>query len=104
MNGNEMTEQRTFVERAPREALQCTAEIAGPTITSFMTRVWNISMSGMLIDHNDQVSVGDVITARLPGNGLVFGQVVRVKQANAGVKFLAPINVQAYKAALSAPS
>lgn len=93
---------RSFTPRAPREASQCLARIFGPTIADFTSRVHNISTSGMLLDHGGQLSVGDVIFAELPGLGDVLGEIVRLKDSAAGVKFSAPINLAAYRRALDA--
>ncbi len=95
---------RSFTPREPREASQCLARIFGPTIADFTSRVHNISRSGMLLDHGGQLSIGDVIFAELPGLGNVLGEIVRLKESAAGVKFSAPINLGLYRQALNTGS
>lgn len=92
---------RSFTPRASRESSQCMARIFGPTITDFTSRVHNISTSGMLLDHDGQLKVGDVIFAELPGLGNILGEIVRLKDSAAGVKFSAPINLASYRRALA---
>lgn len=91
---------KTFIERAPRQNLSCTAEISGPTVPTFQSRVRNISSSGMLIDHFGHVSVGDVIISKLPGAEDLVGTIVRVRDGTAGVRFLASFDVSRYRESL----
>lgn len=90
-----------IVPRAPREQPRCAVDIFGPTINRFNSMIRNISTSGMLIDHQGQLSVGDFIVAKLPGLGEVMGEVVRLKDGGAGMKFTAPINLPAFRRAVT---
>ncbi|WP_145958997.1 PilZ domain-containing protein [Sphingobium sp. SCG-1] len=91
---------KTFIERAPRQNLSCTAEISGPTVPTFQSRVRNISSSGMLIDHYGHVSVGDVVISKLPGADDMVGTIVRVRDGTAGVRFLSAFDVNGYRSSL----
>ena len=92
-------QRRRHVPRAERMASHHVIEISGPTTAAFRSRVRNVSSSGMLIDNVGHVSVGDVVTATLPGAGQVMGTVVRLKDAAAGIRFLSAISLAAFKAA-----
>lgn len=91
---------KTFVERAPREQARCVAEISGPTVPTFESRVSNISNSGMLIEQFGHMSVGDVVIARIPGVEDLVGTIVRVRDGTAGVRFLAPFDLRRYRSNL----
>lgn len=93
-------EPKTFIERAPRQNLSCMAEISGPTVPTFQSRVRNISNSGMLIDHYGHVSVGDVVISKLPGAEDLVGTIVRVRDGTAGIRFLSAFDVNGYRRSL----
>lgn len=88
-----------FVERAPREELQCHADFHGPTVAAFKSRVRNISTSGMLIDCPAALRIDDVLVARLPGIGEVICTVVRLRNGRAGIRFSSLIDLAVYRRA-----
>ena len=94
-------EKECFVARAPREQHQCMLEIFGPTINAFASRIRTISTSGMLIDHGGRLSVGDFVVAKMPGLGDVMGEIVRLRDSGAGMKFTAPISLSTFRDALA---
>jgi hypothetical protein len=94
-----MERTRTYVARAERVVSHHVVEISGPTTNAFRSRIRNVSSTGMLIDHLGQISVGDVVSATLPGAGAIIGTVVRLKDARAGVRFINAISLAAYRAA-----
>ncbi|MDO7841231.1 PilZ domain-containing protein [Sphingomonas immobilis] len=77
-----------IIPRAPRHDVDVAAEIAGPTILPFSSRVKNISTSGMLLLDSGQLQVGDVVYAKLPGRAPVLCVVARLRPGGgAGIKF-----------------
>jgi hypothetical protein len=85
-----------LVARAERMPSHYVSAITGPTVPPFRSRIRNISTSGMLIDGPAQISIGDVISASIPGNGDVLGTIVRKKDGTAGVKFIQELDLAAF--------
>lgn len=81
-----------WVSRAERRDSSLVVSFSGPTTPGFSGRVRNVSTSGMLIEAPQQVSVGDVLTAHMPGRGDTLCRVVRVTGRGAGVRFLQQVN------------
>jgi hypothetical protein len=66
--------------------------INGPTIEPFTSKVSNISSSGVLLEDDGGLQVGDVIWITLPTRKPVVGFVARLRRrGGAGVKFEHPI-------------
>jgi hypothetical protein len=76
-----------IVPRAKRHDVDVYAEIEGPTVHAFESRVLNISASGMLLAEAGQLKIGDVVYAKIAGRGSTLCTIVRLKNGSAGVKF-----------------
>lgn len=94
-----MVTKTDFVERAPREDGHCHADLYGPTVAPFRSRVRNISTSGMLIDCPAALHVDDVLVARLPGVGEIICTVARLRNGRAGIRFSSVIDLAVYRRA-----
>ncbi len=90
-----------LVPRADRIPSEYVSEISGPTVPLFRSRIRNISSSGMLFDYAGPISIGDVVSAHLPGNGQVMATVVRKRDGKVGAKFLDAFDVDAYRRKLA---
>jgi hypothetical protein len=82
----QQTDQR-ITPRAKRHDVDVYAEIGGPTVHPFRSRVLNISASGMLLAEAGQLQIGDVVISRIAGRGATLCKIVRLKNGSAGVKF-----------------
>lgn len=91
-----MTAPKNFTPRATRLSSTHICEIAGPTIAPFRGRIANISASGMLVEKNGAIAIGDVIHAAIPGNGDVPGTIVRQRDGNIAIKFFTKINIATF--------
>lgn len=91
-----MTAPKQFTPRATRFSSTHLCQIAGPTMAPFRGRIANISASGMLVEQNGAIAIGDVIHASIPGNGDVPGTIVRRKDGNIAIKFFAKIDIIAF--------
>jgi len=80
--------QRAWTPRAERREVFDHARLSGPTIPSFVSRIRNISASGMLVDMLHPLAPGDIVTAAMTGRGDVMCRVVRTKGDTAGLKFI----------------
>lgn len=80
---------RDWVRRAPRRDTDEQAHLSGPTIPDFVSRIRNISASGMLVDMLHPLAPGDVVLAAFGGRAAVMCRVARVKGNTAGLKFVA---------------
>jgi hypothetical protein len=79
---------QTFAPRAPRRPNGLLADMSGPTVAPFKARVYNIFGTGMLIETVMDVRVGDVLTAKLPGQRATLCTVVRTRADTAGLRFV----------------
>ena len=77
-----------WIERAPRRESTDLARLSGPTVAPFVSRIRNISASGMLVDMIHPLSIGDILTAVMPGGRETLCRVVRTKDGRAGLKFV----------------
>lgn len=81
-----------LVRRAARYPAGFLVMVSGPTIEPFTSKVSNISSSGVLLEHDGGLQVGDVIWVTLPTRKPVIGFVARLsRRGGAGVKFEHPI-------------
>lgn len=81
-----------WVPRAKRRDTDFLVDIAGPTTLPFRATVRNVSASGMLIAGPHTLSVGDVLTVKMPANDEMMCLIVRVNAKGAGVRFIQPRN------------
>jgi hypothetical protein len=87
MSASALPLTRRPVPRAERHDVDLYAEVAGPTVQAFRSRVRNISSSGMLLAEAGQLRIGDVIYAKIAGRPATLCKIVRVRNGSAGVKF-----------------
>ena len=89
---NPIAVERPLVRRAARYPAGFQVMVSGPTIGPFTSKVSNISSSGVLLQDDGGLKVGDVIWVTLPTRKPVIGFVARLgRRGGAGVKFEHPI-------------
>jgi hypothetical protein len=87
MNSAAFQTDHRITPRAKRHDVDVYAEIGGPTVHPFRSRVLNISASGMLLAEAGQLRIGDVVYSKIAGRGSMLCTIVRLKNGSAGVRF-----------------
>jgi hypothetical protein len=87
MNVADFQPNQQIIPRAPRHDVDIYADIEGPTVHAFRSRVLNISASGMLLAEAGQLRIGDVVRSNIPDKSATLCTIVRLKNGRAGVRF-----------------